>query len=114
MTATASLPGVLQDLAVQLAAFQCMLLAVSAIHKLYRRGRAQAVLHEFAGVPRRLAPFAVVLVGSGEIFAGSLLWIPSHRTAGGVLAALIWGGYLLLILRAIARGRRDMDCGCSF
>jgi len=27
---------------------------------------------------------------------------------------LIWGGYLALILRAIAQGRRDVDCGCTF
>ena len=34
--------------------------------------------------------------------------------AGGALALLIWGGYLWLILRAIAQGRRDVDCGCTF
>ena len=33
---------------------------------------------------------------------------------GGALAVLIWGGYLALILRAIAQGRRDVDCGCTF
>jgi hypothetical protein len=43
-----------------------------------------------------------------------LLSVPAYRLAGGLLAALIWGGYLALILRAIGAGRRDVDCGCSF
>jgi hypothetical protein len=43
-----------------------------------------------------------------------LLCTAAHRAAGAVLAALIWSGYLALILRSIARGRRDVDCGCTF
>jgi hypothetical protein len=43
-----------------------------------------------------------------------MLCMPAYRAAGGALAALIWGGYLFLILRAIVQGRREVDCGCSF
>jgi Methylamine utilisation protein MauE len=114
MTTAASMLGVIQLLIVQLAAFQAALLLASGLHKLIRRERTQAVIHEFAGVPRHLAPFAVVAVALLELLAGLLLWTPSHRAAGGVLAVLIWSGYLLLILRAIVQGRRDVDCGCTF
>ena len=114
MTTAASMLGVIQALVVQLAAFQAVLLLASGLHKLIRRHRTQAVVHEFARVPRYLAPFAVGLVAAAELFAGLLLLTPSHRAAGGVLAALIWGAYLLLILRAIAQGRREVDCGCTF
>lgn len=114
MTTAASLLGVIQSLAVQLAAFQAVLLLASGLHKLIRRETTQAVVHEFAGVPRYLARFAVVAVAAAEVLAGLLLWTPSYRAAGGVLAVMIWGGYLLLILRAIAQGRRDVDCGCTF
>jgi uncharacterized membrane protein YphA (DoxX/SURF4 family) len=114
MITEASMAGVAEELAVQLAAFQAVLLLASGLHKLLRRGRTQDVLHDFAGVPRMLAPLAVALVSVAEILAGLLLWVPEFRAAGGVLAVLIWSGYLLLIVRAIAQGRREVDCGCSF
>jgi len=114
MASAASNLGVAQLLIVQLAAFLAALLWASGLHKLIRRERARAVVHEFAGVPRRLAPFAVAAVAAAEILAGTLLWMPVSRAAGGALAVLLWGGYLWLILRAIAQGRRDADCGCSF
>jgi uncharacterized membrane protein YphA (DoxX/SURF4 family) len=108
------MPGVIQLLVVQLAVFQALLLWVSGLHKLTRRGRTQSVIHDFAGVPRKLAPATAVAVAVTEMLAGLLLWTPSHRALGGALAVLIWGGYLALILRAIAQGRRDVDCGCTF
>ena len=114
MTIAASNLGVAQLLIVQLAAFLAALLLASGLHKMIGRERAQAVVREFAGVPRRLAPFVLAAVAATEALAGILLWMPSSRAEGGALALLIWGGYLWLILRAIAQGRRDVDCGCSF
>jgi len=114
MASAASNLGVAQLLIVQLAAFLGALLWASGLHKLIRRDRARAVVHEFVGVPRRLAPLVVAAIATTEILAGALLWMPTSRAAGGALAVLIWGGYLWLILRAIAQGRRDADCGCSF
>ncbi len=109
-----SVSDVVRELVAQLAAFQAVLLLASGAHKLISRGRTRDVLREFAGVPRALAPYAHWLVSLGEIVAGALLWLPEFRAAGGLLAALIWSGYLLLISAAIVRGRRDVDCGCSF
>ncbi|HXA36756.1 MAG TPA: MauE/DoxX family redox-associated membrane protein [Steroidobacteraceae bacterium] len=114
MTDPVSLPGIVQSLSVQLAAFQALLLVASGLHKLIRRARIQAVMHEFAGVPPELARFSVVLVAAAEVLAAWLLWSPSYRAAGAALATLIWSGYFFLMLRAIAQGRRDVDCGCSF
>ena len=108
------MPGVIHWLVVQLAAFQAALLAMSALHKLMRRERARAAVHVFAGVPRYLVSSAVLLAATAEALAGLLLCIPATLAAGGMLAALIWGSYLFLILRAIAQGRRGVDCGCSF
>jgi hypothetical protein len=114
MAVAASHLGVAALLGVQLAAFLAVLLWASSLHKLIQRGRGQTAIHDFAGVPRRLAPFALAAVAAAEVLAGLLLWLPPSRVAGAALAALIWGGYLTLILRAIAQGRRDADCGCSF
>ena len=110
----ASTAGVMALLAAQLAAFLALILLASGFHKLIRRARSQAVVREFARVPRALAPFAVLAVATAELLAGLMLLMPAYRTAGGILAALIWVAYLGLILRAIAQGRRDVDCGCTF
>jgi hypothetical protein len=114
MTAAASALEVAQSLAVQLAAFEAVLLLASGLHKMVRRKRLQTVVREFAGVPANFAPFAVAVVALLELLASLLLWVPSTRAAGGMLAALIWAGYLGLILRAIAQDKRDVDCGCTF
>jgi len=71
-------------------------------------------VREFAGVPQRWSASATLAVILAESLAGLLLWVPAYRAAGALLAALVWGGYLALILRAIAKGRRDVECGCSF
>jgi hypothetical protein len=114
MMSAASTAGVMALLAAQLAAFLALILLASGLHKLIRRARSQAVVREFAGVPRALAPFTVLAIATAELLAGLMLLMPAYRAVGGVLAALIWAAYLGLILRAIAQGRRDVDCGCTF
>jgi Methylamine utilisation protein MauE len=106
--------SVTQVLIVQLTVFLAALLFVTGLHKLIRRERIQAVLQDFAGVTPRWAPPAVLAVGASELLAGVLLCSASYRAAGAVLAGVLWGGYLWLILRAIAQGRREVDCGCTF
>jgi Methylamine utilisation protein MauE len=114
MTNAASTAGIMTQLAAQLAAFLALLLLASGLHKLIRRGRSQSVMREFAGVPRILAPATVIAVAATELIAGAMLLTPAYRAPGGALAALIWTGYLCLIVRAMAQGRRDVDCGCTF
>jgi hypothetical protein len=114
MMSAASTAGVMALLVTPLAAFLALLLLASGLHKIIRRDRSRSVAREFAGVPRMLAPFAVVAVAASELLAGVLLLTPAYRSIGGGLAGLIWAAYLGLILRAIAQGRREVDCGCTF
>jgi Methylamine utilisation protein MauE len=114
MTAAASTNAVMGALSVQLAVFAALLLLASGMHKLIRLTRARAAIREFAGVPRSWAGFAAALVAATELLASVLLWMARYRVAGAVLAGVVWGAYLLLILRAIIQGRREVDCGCSF
>ncbi len=114
MMGAAAMLGVVQMLVAQIAAFLAALLLASGLHKLARREHLRSVVQDFARVPRVLAPAAVVGIAALELAAGALLWLPAFRTTGAALAVLIWGGYLVLILRAIALGRRDVDCGCTF
>jgi hypothetical protein len=57
---------------------------------------------------------AVAVLAGAEVLESLLLWIPSFRAAGAAIAGILWGGYWLLMLRAVAGGRRDVDCGCTF
>jgi hypothetical protein len=109
-----SLAGAVQSFAAQVAAFQAMLLAASAVHKAARWTHSRIVLRQFAGVPGVVAGPLLGAATAAELAAGGLLMLPAYRTTGAVLAALIWTLYLALIVRAIVQGRRDVDCGCSF
>jgi hypothetical protein len=110
----ASLGSAVQSFAAQMATFQAMLLAASAVHKAVRWTHSLTVMRQFAGVPGALAGTSLGVATAVELAAGALLMVPAYRTTGAVLAALIWTLYVALIVRAIVLGRRDVDCGCSF
>ena len=111
---SASMSGTLDALAGQAAAFEALLLLASAVHKLLKWTPLLGVVRQFGRVPASMAPFALGAVAAAEVGAATLLLVPAWRTLGALLAAAIWSMYLLLIVRAIAAGRRDTDCGCSF
>lgn len=110
----ASMQGIDQVLAAQLAAFLAFLLAASAAHKWWRWDHTLAVVRDFVGVPGAAAPAAEVTVGVVEWSAAVLLFIPTYRVLGALLAATVLTLYLALIARSLSAGRRDVDCGCSF
>jgi hypothetical protein len=103
-----------QVLAAQVAAFLAFLLAASAAHKGWNWGRTLQVVREFAGVPRSAAAAAAVAAGILEWLAAALLFVPSYRVLGALIASIVLTVYLALIARSIMAGRRQVDCGCSF
>jgi hypothetical protein len=109
-----SLGSAVQSFAAQMATFQAMLLAASAVHKAARWTHSRNLMRQFAGVPGVLAGTSLGVATAVELAAGAQLLVPAFRTTGAVLAALIWTLYVALIVRAIVQGRRDVDCGCSF
>jgi hypothetical protein len=106
--------GVMHALAAQAAAFESLLLLASALHKAFKWAHFKSVVHEFGGVPKLLVPAVLAGVAALEACAAGLLLVPTLRTRGALLAALVWGAYLALIVRSILTGRRNADCGCSF
>ncbi len=113
-TGEGTLLDVAHLLAAQLAAFLAVLLLASAAHKGMRFARTRKAAQEFAGVPRAASAAVAIAAALGELLAAAALLAPAYRLVGASLAALIWGAYLALILRAIGQGRREADCGCSF
>jgi hypothetical protein len=114
MNETASLTVVTQIAIAQLASFASLLLALAALHKLYNRARAAQAVQDLTGLPQRLAAPAASAVAAGELLAAIGLWIAPLRFDAALLAALIWSGYFVFLLQAVAAGRSDVDCGCSF
>jgi hypothetical protein len=106
--------AVMQTLTTQFAVFQALLLIASAAHKAVKWSYSEAAVRQFAGVPSALTAAALAGVIVSELVAGVLLVVPAYREAGAALGGLIWTAYLVLILRAIVQGRRDVACGCSF
>lgn len=90
------------------------LLAMAAIHKLTDRERMTLAVAGLTGLPLALAPMALAMAGAVEAAAAVLLLMPESAALGASLAALLWAAYLGFILMAMARGRRSLDCGCSF
>lgn len=106
--------GVPALLAAQFAGFLALLLLASAAHKLAQRSHTQHAIRSLTGLDARPAALALAGLVLAEGIAGAALLIPPLRAAGAVLAAGLWGGYFLGLARAVAAGRRDVDCGCSF
>ena len=91
-----------------------LLFAGAALHKLRQPGEFVRVLAAYRIIPdaaaRRLAPVIPVLEAA---LAAALLWPPSRRAAlAGAAATLIAYGSGVGV--NLARGRHDLDCGCSF
>ena len=105
---------VMQILATQLSGFLALLLLLSAAHKLAAPGRARWALHQLTGLPTAYAVAGLAALCLSEAAAAVSLLLPAGRLAGAELAAVVWGGYLFFMVRALRRGAAGVDCGCSF
>jgi uncharacterized membrane protein YphA (DoxX/SURF4 family) len=86
--------------------------AVACAHKLSSIAAFENVVRDYAVMPAAIAPLASRLLVLSEIavVAGlvSGLWMPITATLGMVLLAV----YGVAMAINLARGRRDIDCGC--
>jgi hypothetical protein len=90
-----------------------VLFAAAASHKLREPRRFRATVAEYRLLPGWLVvPAAVALVG-GEVGVATALVLPAWRTAGLIGAAGLLALYGAAIAVNLARGRRDLDCGCA-
>lgn len=105
-----------------------LLLAAAALHKLRGPAEFRADFEAYGLLPAAAAPFAAALVAPAELAAAVALAAPATaaagfplaevalggaaRAAGPLLAAVILAVYGAAMAVALARGRRDLDCGC--
>ena len=98
------------DLTVRLAL--ALLFGAAAWHKLSDSARFEAALRSYRALPAWAErPAAWLIPGAEALIAASLL-SSTTRTAAALAGACLLCAYSAAIGVNIARGRRDIDCGC--
>lgn len=93
--------------------FLALLFAGAAWHKLGAPGEFAAAVRAYRLVPEpAVVPVAAVLMPS-EVAAAGLLLGPGWYHLGAALAAALLALYAGAVAVNLARGRRDLDCGCA-
>ena len=94
------------------AALACVLL-LGALDKFRDLPGFAAAVSAYEILPAGIStPFAL-LFALAEVAAGALLLTPAWQPAGAGLALLVLATATAGLAFNLARGRRDMDCGCS-
>lgn len=86
-----------------------LLLGSAAWHKLRDLGAFRAALAGYRLLPEPLIGVAAVLLVAAELATAGALLVSS---SGGFAAAALLALYSLAIAVNLARGRREIDCGC--
>jgi hypothetical protein len=90
-----------------------LLLASAALAKLRAPRDFTAAVAGYRLLPPVLvAPASAGFVGA-ELALAAALWIPAAHVAAAIASALLFALYALAIGLNLARGRRDIDCGCG-
>jgi hypothetical protein len=88
------------------------LFGAAVLHKLRDVGGFTATLRAYRLMPDALVPAAVALVVAGEIGVTLVLVMPGTDPLGPVAAIALLSAYSGAIAVNLARGRREIDCGC--
>jgi len=91
-----------------------LLFAAAARHKLRAHREFLAVLREYQLLPARSVALAAILVIGAEVFAACGIWWTSLRVPAAAVAVVLLVAYGAAIGINLWRGRREIDCGCSF
>lgn len=90
-----------------------LLLAGAALAKLRDLRAFAAALAGYRLLPAALAGPAAVAFAAAELALALALWLPVLRAPAALGAALLLSLYGVAIALNLARGRRDIDCGCG-
>jgi len=96
---------------VALRAGLALLFLVAALHKTRDLGSFHATLANYRLLPPRATGAAALVVVGGELLAAATLLLAP--ALGAVAAAMLLAAYTGAIAVNLARGRRDIDCGCA-
>jgi hypothetical protein len=95
------------------AAALALVLAQAAWHKARDLGAFAAAVANYELIPASLAPLAATQLLVAEILLAGTLVLPPLRGAAALGAFALLALYAGAIAVNLARGRRDIDCGCT-
>jgi hypothetical protein len=99
---------------ITLRATLALLFTLAATHKLRDMESFRAAVAGYRLLPApMIGPAAIVLAGAELVAAALLIVSPGWPAAGPRLAAALFLLYAGAITVNLARGRRDIDCGCA-
>ncbi len=90
-----------------------LVFAQAAWHKARDLGAFAAAVANYELIPSPLAPLAATQLLVAEILLVGTLWLPPARTGAALAALALLALYAAAIAVNLARGRRDIDCGCT-
>jgi hypothetical protein len=90
------------------------LFAAAATHKLLDLSAAATSIRAYRIAPSGLAPAVAPVIAAVEGAIAIGLLFPASRAGSGLAAAFMLALYAGAMLFNLRRGRRDLDCGCSF
>ena len=89
-----------------------LLFSLAAFHKWSDYARFTATLEQHQVLPQRTVPAASIAIIAIEVLLAIVLVVPALPHAGAVGAAVLLTVYSMAIGINLARGRREIDCGC--
>lgn len=89
-----------------------LLLAAAAVHKLRDVDAFCASVTAYELLPHAALGVFARVVPIAELAIAAALVVPATARAGALAAAALLALYALAIAINLARGRRDLDCGC--
>ncbi len=105
---------ILQTSTLVIAYCLAIMMAVAGVSKLFDRRRFRAVLYNYDILPGAVLGLASVVLPVLEIAIAIALVVPAAQVFGAMGATILLVLYGAMIGFNIMRGRRAMDCGCSF
>jgi len=106
------LPAIDPAVSASLRGALALLFAAAALHKLRDPGVFRAALADYALLPAAAVAPAARLLPALELAAAAALLVPAWAVPGGLGAAALLAVYGGAIAVNLARGRRDVACGC--
>ncbi|UCE85051.1 MAG: DoxX family membrane protein [Deltaproteobacteria bacterium] len=90
-----------------------LLLLGSSWHKLRHGAHFHAALEQYRVLPSRSTRAAAAALTAAELCVGIALFAGVAPRLAALAAAALLGSYSAAIAVNLARGRRDIDCGCA-
>lgn len=109
-----TVPALLLTAAIAARAFGILLFGAAVVSKLRHFREFTLIVARYLAVPVGMARPAAALVTGLETATALLLLLPGWPKAGAMLAILLLLGFAGTMALALARGERELDCGCMY